>query len=153
METDYVKILSAALTPILGILTAYIAWQQWRTNDLKVRHDLYERRLGIYTALTEFLSTIFREARASDAEAAVFLQKTREGCFLFGPDMEDYLDAVYKRWVELRRQNRLLDSGPSGLPVGDKRTQVAHENAELLKWFNAQFEESRKKFAAYMRLS
>lgn len=153
METDYVKLLSAALTPVLGVLTAYIAWQQWRTNHLKVRHDLYERRLAIYLALMDFLACIGRNAKVTDAEMVSFLQKTKESYFLFGPSLAKYLDQIYKRSVDLHYQNTMLHDPMSSLPVGEKRTQIAHEQGEALKWFGLQFEVAREKFADYMSLA
>lgn len=153
MKKEYIEFFSALLTPMLGVLAAYIAWQQWRTNHLKLKHDLYERRLSVYTALMELLGHIMREARASDAQVFTFMQKIGESYFLFGQDIADYLDIIYKRSIDLRSQNRMLDSGPSGLPVGEKRTKLADENGELLKWFSAQFEVAPKKFSRYMRLS
>jgi hypothetical protein len=35
---------SAALTPVVAILTVYIAYQQYQTNMSKLRLDLYDRR-------------------------------------------------------------------------------------------------------------
>jgi hypothetical protein len=150
---DYVKLLSAGLTPILGILTAYIAWQQWRTNHLKVRHDLYERRLSIYLAVMEFLACVMRRSTVSDEELVAFLQKTRESYFLFGPDIGDYLDVLYKKAVDLQYHSTMLHDPTSNLPVGDERSRLAHEKAEISKWFTRQFEVTRTKFTKYMRLA
>jgi hypothetical protein len=153
METDYVKLLSAALTPILGLLTAYIAWQQWRTNHLKVRHDLYERRLAIYVAVMEFFANIMRSAGASDLEMVTFLQKTRESYFLFGRDIADYLELLYKKSVDLQYQNSMLHEPGASLPIGEERSRLAHEKAELSKWFSAQSVVARDRFSKYMRLA
>jgi hypothetical protein len=153
MIDECIKIFTAMLTPILGIIAVYIAWQQWRTSDLKRRHDLYERRLAIYLAVMEFLACIMRKTRATDAEMISFLQKTRESYFLFGPEIAEYLDKIYKRAVELEYHNTMLNNPASSLPVGEERTRLAHEKSEAMKWCTAQFEITREKFAEYMSLS
>lgn len=149
---EIVKILSAALTPVLGILAAYIAWQQWRTNHLKVRHDLYERRLAIYFAVMEFLASIMRTANPNDTEAITFLQKTRESYFLFGNDLADYLETIYKNSIDLQVTAGMLNDPMSRLPVGDKRTELIRKKSELMGWFTNQPIVAREKFSKYMRL-
>lgn len=147
-----IEILTAALVPLLGILTAYIAWQQWRTNDRKVRHDLYERRLSTYIAVMEFLACIMRSAQATDLEMQTFLQKTRESYFLFGRDICEYLDTLYKRSLKLQYCHTMLHGHISNLPVGDERTRLAGEQSELLMWFTNQFEIARDRFDRQMSL-
>jgi hypothetical protein len=79
------------------------------------------------------------------------LQKTRESWFLFGEEIGEYLDAIYKKWVDLRYQNTMLHDAGS-LPVGSERTRIAQEHSESLKWFNAQIEIARQKFSRHMTL-
>ncbi|HEV2207916.1 MAG TPA: hypothetical protein VG167_04025 [Verrucomicrobiae bacterium] len=153
MDTDYAKLLSAALTPILGILMAYIGYQQWHTNDRKVRLDFYERRLAIYLAAMEFLACIVHRATIRDEELSAFLQKTREGYFLFGRDIADYLDTLYRKAVDLQAGATMLHDPMGSLPVGEERSRVARANAELSEWFGDQFVVTRNKFAKYMTFS
>ncbi len=42
---DYVDVLSALLTPFIAIITTYIAYQNYRNAKLKLRHELYDKRL------------------------------------------------------------------------------------------------------------
>lgn len=153
MQKEYVEFFSAMLTPMLGLLMAYIAWQQWRTNNLKVKHDLYERRLAIYNAVNEFLAAVLANADSTEEERRTFLQKTRESCFLFSADVSEYLTNLYKKAVELHYLNKKLDTIHGGLPVGDERTKVANQSCELSIWFGNQFDVVRDKVTPFMHLS
>ena len=53
------------LTPMIAIVTVYIAWQQWRLNKRKLNLDLYDRRLKVYEEVKQILSIIIRDANAS----------------------------------------------------------------------------------------
>ncbi len=153
MQKEYVEFFSAMLTPMLGLLMAYIAWQQWRTNNLKVKHDLYERRLAVYLAANEFLAAILSHSHATDEQMRTFLQKTRKSCFLFDGDLANYLTSLYKKAVDLDFQNTMLHDGASSLPVGEERTRLAKEHGELCKWFGHQFDVVKDKFTPFMRMS
>jgi hypothetical protein len=39
------------------------------------------------------------------------------------------------------------------LPVGEERSRLSHEDGELLKWFDDQFDVAREKFAKHMSLA
>jgi hypothetical protein len=144
---DALIFFSGLLTPLLAIIASYIACQQWRTNRLKVQHDLYERRFAIYTALIGFL----REGKEDKVATFTFLQKIiGESHFLFGKEISNYLDTVYKKAVAFQYQNSELNS--SDLPAGERRSNLANEYGESLKWFGDQFEVAREKFAKYLKL-
>lgn len=60
MEYDYnwIKILSALLTPTIAIAGLTIAWLQYRTNDQKRKNELFDRRYDFYKSIEEvWLST------------------------------------------------------------------------------------------------
>jgi hypothetical protein len=40
---EVLRISQGLLTPVIGAIATYIAWQQWRTNQNKLKLDRYER--------------------------------------------------------------------------------------------------------------
>jgi hypothetical protein len=146
----YVDLFSALLTPLIAIVMTYIAIQQYRANQLKLRHDLYDRRLLLYNAVAEFLAHVMREGTADRAQLVTLLQKTRESYFLFGKEISDYVTDLYKKGVDLEHYEKQLDH--SHLPVGGERTRIAGQQAELLKWFGHQFDVIQPMFAKKLSL-
>ena len=147
---EHVDFLAALLTPLLAIIATYIAYQQHRTNRLKVQSDLYERRLRIYEGLAELLAHVCAHADVGDEELRLFSQKTRESWFLFGAEIPKYLDTVFRSAVDVKTKCQLLNA--PNMPVGPERTKLAEGRAELLKWFGDQFDVSRARFGRYLTL-
>ena len=112
----YVDLLAALLTPVIAIVTTYIAIQQYRANQMKLRHDLYDRRLQLYNAVAEFWSHVMREGTADRAQLTTLLQKTRESYFLFGKEIAD----LHYRSLQERGGSRTLREavGPRELARG-----------------------------------
>jgi hypothetical protein len=149
---DVISFLSAALTPLLGVIAVYIAYQQYRTNELRLRHDLYERRLRVYKAVQAYLVYILREAKVDIPQAVQMYADASEAAFLFDKDVQKYIDLLYKKGIQLRsfRQQLYRPDGSVGLPVGTERSHVADQEANLLKWFGDQLEESKELFRKHM---
>jgi nicotinamide riboside transporter PnuC len=49
----WVDIFSALLTPMITIFMAFIAWQQWQTNEKKRKQDLFEKRWKLYKKIKQ----------------------------------------------------------------------------------------------------
>jgi len=61
MAVDYeylVRVLGALLTPLIAIVAAYIAWQQWRIKRTELHLALYDRRLAVYKAVDSFYGEV-----------------------------------------------------------------------------------------------
>jgi hypothetical protein len=139
------------LAALIAAFGAWVAYRQYRNDQLKIRHDLYDRRLAVFNGFAEFLAHISQHADASEEAMRAYLQRVRESYFLFGKDISEYLDDLYRKAVDLRCNNVQLH-GETNLPVGEKRTVLAHENAELCKSLTKQWGVGKDKFARYLAL-
>jgi hypothetical protein len=146
----YVDLFAALLTPVIAMVTTYIAIQQYRANQLKLRQDLYDRRLSLYNAVAEFLAHVMQEGTADQTQLIALLQKTRESYFLFGKEVSDYVTDLYKKGVDLQSYERQLNH--TNLPIGGERTRLAEQKGELLKWFGDQFDVIQPMFAKKLSL-
>jgi len=146
---DILTVSSGLLTPFVAIIGLWIARQQWRTNHLKVQHELYERRLAVYISLLDFLVPIFSDCNIDEPAMNRFLWKTRESCFLFGKNIETYLQLIYDKAVDLNRLHSQIHE--SNLPDAD-RSRLIDERKQLKFWFNEQPLVARDKFAKLLKL-
>ncbi|MEA5571316.1 hypothetical protein [Calothrix sp. UHCC 0171] len=151
---EIVDVLNALLTPVIAGTTVYIAWQQYQVSRLTLRKDLYEKRLRVYQAFMSYLSEIVREGKVHHNRVIQFYAEASEGEFLFDAELVEKADELYKQGIQLwYLHNQLYPfDGSPGLPVGDERSRVAHEDSELLEWFINQISTTRELFRKQMSI-
>jgi hypothetical protein len=148
---DVIAILQGLLTPLIAVVATYIAYQQWQTNRQKLNLERYDRRLKVYEELRKILSIILRDADASFDDLLRFRTSVSEADFLFGPEVMEYIDQVYRRGLDLHRTNEEYRSNPK--PPGYDNAKVVAETHEHLIWLTNQFEPAKQLFKKYLDIS
>ncbi|HEY7977430.1 MAG TPA: hypothetical protein VID67_04490 [Rhizomicrobium sp.] len=148
-----IEISKALLTPLIAIVTTYIAWQQWQTNRQKLKLDRYDRRLKVYEEVRKILSIILRDATASYENLLEFRTSVSEADFLFGPEISEYIDTVYRRGVKLQYWSKEYRDSTQTTPPGYDHKKVVEGMHEELTWLTQQFEPAKAKFKKYLDIS
>ena len=78
---EIVKIFSAILVPLVALFALYIAWQQHKTNEEKLKLDLFDKRFKVYDATRKYLSKISAEGTVGNDELVDFLIETNKSYF------------------------------------------------------------------------
>lgn len=99
--TVLVEGLSAALTPLIAVVTTYIAYQQWLTNKSRLAHELYDRRLAVFKAVRTLYGEIGDAGTAKYCMVRRFYATTAEAEFLFGDEIPRHLEELYERGMDL----------------------------------------------------
>jgi hypothetical protein len=128
-------VLAGLLTPTIGGIAVYIAYQQHVTNKRHLRLALYDKRMFIFEATTKLIRSAANNMDVAWNDIFIFAWETRECEFLFGPDIVKYLKEVEVRAAKMH-ENVLTDH-PSMV-------------TEHVTWFIAQLNEAKKRFGRYM---
>jgi hypothetical protein len=138
------------LTAAVGLLGYFVGRQQAKTERLRLRHELYDRRMKIFRATMELLVHVVRKSNINLPELLEFNAATNESYFLFGREIYDYLFELHCKAADLDSAHvQLHDSNPV---LGEERGKVIKDKTELVKWFGKQFDIAREKFAQHMSL-
>ena len=148
-EINWVTVLSAMLTPVVAIVGVYIAYQQYRINEQRLRHETYERRLAVYKCVQIYIRELLVNGKITYERALKFYSDASETIFLFDESVQNRIDEIYEKSITLATaQEKLYPSNKlSGLPVGEEREKVCIEKEKLIVWFNEQLKENRVLFA------
>jgi hypothetical protein len=142
--------LSALLTPVVAALGLWIAYRQWRLGQNKLKLDLFEKRFSVYVGARDLLASIMTSGKAKDEELFKFLSATREAKWLLDDEVANYLEkSLYHKALDLARLREELE----GVGVGEVRTKNVQEQAEIKKWFFAQYPVLDQKFTKFMHLA
>lgn len=123
------------------------------TNTLKVKLDRYDRRLKVYEELGRILSIILRDAKASYDELLRFRTAVAEADFLFGPEIPEFIDEIYKRGVKLMSLTTQYRDYTQEMPPGYDHQNVVDGIHLELTWLTNQFDPARQKFKPYLDIS
>lgn len=102
-EEFVIKLIPTIITSIVAIAAVTIAYFQYRTNQLKLRHDLFEKRLTVYKATHKFIHLIIANAWPTKSDIYEFVENTRLSKFLFKKEISEYLAHLRDKGNELIR--------------------------------------------------
>ena len=134
------------LTPVIGLLAGYVAYQQWLTNKDKVKLDKFDRRFAIYDAARELRRAIRQHARATEDEIFDFRMKTRDAVFLLDDDLGRYLEEFGdKAWQILMMEGEIEHEHDQ-----HKLAKLIDDQRALKVWITDQADPLRDKFRKYL---
>ena len=148
IEADLIRGLPTAFVAlVVGMIAAGIAWRQYRVARTKLKLDLFDKRYAIFEETWSILSSVTLNGTTATQNRRMvtpFNNLIPKSGFLFGGDVEDYLNDAAERWaklwsLELPRQTK---------PLSPDETRTAEE---LRKWFRQEASEGAKKvFGRYL---
>jgi hypothetical protein len=149
-----VSVLNALLTPLIAIITTYIAWQQWKGNQLKLKMERYERRLRVYQEVVTMLRKC-SNGKPEWADLIAFGASTAEADFLFGPPIRQYIDEIIKRAAALNTANAEYRNFKQAVPAEYDHDKIVNEMMAEINWFTEQIVGliAKNKFAQYLNIS
>lgn len=86
----WIEILQALLTPTIFVIGTLIAFLQWRTNDLRRKNELFDRRYEFYQRFRKWWLA-WRESEHYVPEIEDLIPFAEEADFLFGSDVSEYI--------------------------------------------------------------
>ena len=152
--TNYIDVLSALLVPVIAIVGSVIAYQQYKINQQRLKHELYERRLAIFKLIKTYLSKIYETGKVTRYEAMQFMYDVAESTFLLDESINSKIETIYTKSMRMALlQEKIYPAdGSRGLPSGEERSRVTQENMELLKWLGDQLVELKPLFNKHLKL-
>jgi hypothetical protein len=125
---------------------ANIAERNWQTENEKVVLELMEQRLAIYKGIQEVIAEVMRTGKSDDNIFRRYLQATDQIPYLFGPEVETYLDQMRVHLADLQLGNDLVADNTS--PDYQKGVELrAREFKAVVKFY----EEAKPIFGPYIR--
>jgi hypothetical protein len=120
--------------PVIAAVGAWIAFQQMHLARVKLRHDLYDRRFAVFQVARKLLAEVLAHASVSDDQLRAYVVGTSDSVFLLDEEISRYLQEIRKAVFRLQAINSTLRP----LPVGEQRTALANEEAQIMTWLTAQ---------------
>jgi hypothetical protein len=143
----------ASFPPLIAGIAVYVAIRQWQINRQRVKLDLFDRRFRVFLEVRKILSSVLPEARATREDFLRFRTGVAESYFIFGPEIENYLQEIYLHGINLAsaedryrqpKQQRADDHDPK---------KLAEQMNLHLAWLTDELPLAKEKFKKYLDVS
>jgi hypothetical protein len=155
-------------TVIAAVAAVYVTWRLGQSQlqiarqqadtaklqadlaEVRLQHDLFDRRFAVYEAARNLVLEVVRASNVSDDGLRAFVLGTDKSVFLLDKELTEYLDDMRKRAVTLQiTVGRLAD--PMFHP-SEESTRASAQRADLSNWFFDQFDVLIEKFRPTLAL-
>jgi hypothetical protein len=135
--------MSVWATTIISGLVFVVAFMQWRTAHQKIVLDLFDRRLAVYGTIRQALSGVNATGLVTDETQRLLLEAESEAAFLFGPDIQQYIQDLWLLCTKYRAQfPRKGNPGPD----------FASAHTALMAEIGLFYQTGVDRFAPYMKM-
>ena len=104
-----------AIGPVLiGIFIAFVAWNQWKTNNDRLRHELFEKRWDVFNFVYKLLGEVELDSIGLGKEEQIDVRRSLEdqkehiwpSHFLLDKDLSDFIEYVTRNvyWIYHRQE-------------------------------------------------
>jgi hypothetical protein len=138
IATILASITAASIAFAFGLYQARIARRQATIAGDKLALDLFERRVTALNKLRGPISDIVRHGASSAKIENELLDAIEAARFLYGPEVKQYLDDLYKSLLSLDEHNKNLDNDQLS---SEGRIAVANQRSrrfqEIVSFYNS----------------
>jgi hypothetical protein len=138
------------LTGLIAIVTTLILILQYRLASLRWRLALYDKRYPVFTDAMDYIASIVKTGTVTADRTSQFLHETMAKEFLFGQEIHDFLEPLYKKGVALWTAEGVINA-KVGVEEEYRKTLV-YEARDIKKWFGDQLGVGRTVFEPYLRI-
>jgi hypothetical protein len=137
-------IFSSLASPIVAIVVAYIAYQQWKVNSNKEMRESNQNKLHVYLAVKRFLQS-FDNTLEVDRKLHLEMQEALAiGDFIFDDTLNEWLndiDSEASCWLDVKRIIDLAENERSGLelsPILEREEPHLEKSQEKLQQYHCE---------------
>jgi len=116
----------------------------------KISIDLYHIRYPIYEAFKDFVMSIVQETEFNVSDFYRFRDRTHDALFLYGDEIDSFLDEVARKAIELRHKQNLIKN-PERYN-NEERQNLVKEETDVILWFSNILNEGKLLFSKYLRI-
>jgi hypothetical protein len=144
---DWLKVITTIFTIVIGFAASAIAYQQYRISKSKLRFDLYEKRLRIFTTVREFASTV---AMRREFDVGQFYRDTLERYFFFDEDVCDYIEEMFEKAKLIERTT--IEFAALNINNDERRQTLNQTLTQTKTWFFNQADIMVEIFSKYLSI-
>jgi len=152
-----IEVLSGFMTLFIAGFASYIAYQQYilkkqlvKLDSQKIKFELYEKRYRIYYETKSILHKINQNAKIDLIELRDFRFKTDERIFLFESDINELIEEIKTKAIELNHSTDKLKDLNLYPVNSQEREQQINIDSELTKWFTNEYENIENRLVKYL---
>lgn len=151
-SADQSSWLNSLMTPLIATIAVYIAYQQLKTNERSLNHELYDRRLKIYEIVKEMIRELSNNDYCTYVDLNSYYKAVSEADFLFGDEITIYIEEIYKHGINLIKLKKQYKEKGDSAPAGYDHEKICNEILIEEQWITSQPEHAKKKFKDHIKI-
>ncbi len=149
MNNTTIHILQALLTPTIGVVAAYVAWQQYRLAKQKHHIDIFNRRMQVYKTTVAYIVKCERTHTIAEDDFYQWVMDVADAEFLFGEEIIHLLTHIEGTSAEILSIEEM--NPPVPMDEDYEVVTFTPEYAELMEQITSFHWRARELFSPYFQ--